>query len=219
MREKNVPNSYLNQRVIVEQDTGVQAETLAPATVKITSDLAAFANPYSILTNEFAETKVRATASFVIDPVELAKQEVKLPTPQPTVINEVSEEPKEEKAPENKTKEKEYVMPEIPVADVAPKAPQMSDMEALNRLAAFQPVTAEEKPAVNFDVPKDAELLKPKEENVSNDLEILNDLQADETETKKSKNTKQEMNTAMNGLEGLLAELSDGGDSNILGMG
>ena len=51
MREKKVLNSYLNQRAIQDNNEGVQTETLAPATVKISSSLATFANPYSIITN------------------------------------------------------------------------------------------------------------------------------------------------------------------------
>ena len=82
MREK--PNSYLNQRIITaeaQETSGVQTEILTQATVKITSDIAAFANPYSILTNEFSSPKFRAVeVSFVIDPAELSKNVVKLPT-------------------------------------------------------------------------------------------------------------------------------------------
>lgn len=209
MREKKVLNSYLNQRDIQDSNPGVQTETLAPATVKIASSLTTFTNPYSILTNEYVEAKTVAV-SYVINPAELAKNEVKLPKVTETVSSTVVEKVKE------KVKEKEYPLPEVPVAQAPP---QMSDMEILNRLSQYQD-TPVQKSEIKFDVPKDAEIFNtPKEENNSNDLEILNELQADETEAKKSSTTKEQMNTAMNGLEGLLAELSDEDGSNTLGMG
>lgn len=209
MREKKVPNSYLNQRAIQDNNEGVQTETLAPATVKISSSLATFANPYSIITNEYVETKT-VTVSYVINPAELAKNEVKLPQ---AAASEVvtTEAPVAEKV-----KEKEYPLPEVPVTQASPK---MSDMEILNRLSQYQDAPVQT-PETKFEIPKDAEIFDtPKEETVSNDLEILNELQADETEAKKSSTTKEKINTAMNGLEGLLAELSDEDGSNTLGMG
>ena len=206
MREK--PNSYLNQRIITaeaQETSGVQTEILTQATVKITSDIAAFANPYSILTNEFSSAKFRAVeVSFVIDPTELAKNVVKLPTVSAEAKSETAKKPKEEK---QRVKEKEYTIPEEFKADTAPKAPQMGDMEILNRLAEFQGAAAQKTQNREeiFEVPKD--------------VEVLNELQSEETTNKKSKTTKEEINTAMNGLEGLLAELSDGEESHNLGMG
>lgn len=209
MREKKVLNSYLNQRAIKDNNEGVQTETLAPATVKISSSLATFANPYSIITNEYVETKT-VTVSYVINPAELAKNEVKLPK---AAVSEVvsTDVPVAEKV-----KEKEYPLPEVPVTQAPPK---MSDMEILNRLSQYQDAPVQT-PETKFEIPKDAEIFDtPKEETASNDLEILNELQADETEAKKSSTTKEKINTAMNGLEGLLAELSDEDGSNTLGMG
>ena len=96
----------------------------------------------------------------------------------------------------------------------------MSDMEILNRLAEFQGAAAQKTQNREeiFEVPKDVEFTEaPKEE--TNDLQVLNELQSEETENKKSKTTKEEISSAMNGLEGLLAELSDGEESHNLGMG
>ena len=112
MREK--PNSYLNQRIVTaeaQETPGVQTEILTQATVKISSDIAAFANPYSILTNEFSSPKFRAVeVSFVIDPAELAKNVVKLPTVSAEAKSETAKKPKEEK---QRVKEKEYTIPEL----------------------------------------------------------------------------------------------------------
>lgn len=219
MREK--PNSYLNQRIITaeaQETSGVQTEILTQATVKITSDIAAFANPYSILTNEFSSAKLRAVeVSFVIDPTELAKNVVKLPTVKPEPVEEKKIE-KQEKTEKSRTKEKEYSIPQEFASK--PDTPQMSDMEILNRLAEFQGAAAQKTQNREeiFEVPKDVEFTEaPKEE--TNDLQVLNELQSEETTNKKSKTTKEEINTAMNGLEGLLAELSDGEESHNLGMG
>lgn len=221
MQDKSKPNSYLNQRTVITESheaSGVQTEVLTQATVKITSDIAAFANPYSILTNEFSSPKFRAVeVSFVINPAELAKNVVKLPTVSAEAKSETAKKPKEEK---QRVKEKEYTIPEEFKADTAPKAPQMSDMEILNRLAEFQGAAAQKTQNREeiFEVPKDVEFTEaPKEE--TNDLQVLNELQSEETTNKKSKTTKEEINTAMNGLEGLLAELSDGEESHNLGMG
>lgn len=211
MREKKVLNSYLNPRLSTpdtqDDNGGVQTETLAPATVKISSNLAAYANPYSIITNEYVETKTVA-ASYIINPVELAKNEVKLPRVSEVVSTEVKQVDK-------------IKLPEFETVEVAKPAPKMSDMEILNRLAEYQDVKRDTDVAeTQFEIPKDAEIFnQPKEENLSNDLEILNELQADETEAKQSSTTKEKINTAMNGLEGLLAELSDEDGSNTLGMG
>ena len=163
MREKKVLNSYLNQRAIQDNNEGVQTETLAPATVKISSSLATFANPYSIITNEYVETKT-VTVSYVINPAELAKNEVKLPQ---AAASEVvtTEAPVAEKV-----KEKEYPLPEVPVTQASTK---MSDMEILNRLSQYQDAPVQT-PETKFEIPKDAEIFDtPKEETASNDLEIL----------------------------------------------
>lgn len=223
MREKsNKPNSYLNQRPAVADiqhgSMRVQTETLAPATIKISSDIAVFANPYSILTNEFVETKTKAV-SFVIDPIELSKNEVKLPQ---LIKDTPAKHDAEEATVKVRIKEKEHnVQEDIPIIEDVPTPPKMSDMEILNRLAEFQHSPEEKAESkVQFEIPKDAEIFnQPKEETASNDLEILNELQTEEAATKKSKDTKEEINTAMNGLEGLLAELSnDDGPTNI-GLG
>ncbi len=220
MQDKSKPNSYLNQRTLVtepNETSGVQTEVLTQATVKITADIAAFANPYSILTNEFSSAKLRAVeVSFVIDPAELSKNTVKLPS----IKLEVKpiEEQKTEIKEKSQTKEKEYKIPQE--SATKPEAPQMSDMEILNRLAQYQsaPEQKSQVPEEIFEVPKDAEFtVKPQEE--TNDLQVLNELQSEETENKKSKTTKEEISSAMNGLEGLLAELSDDEDHKDLGMG
>ncbi len=221
MQDKSKPNSYLNQRTVITESheaSGVQTEVLTQATVKITSDIAMFANPYSILTNEFSSAKLRAVeVSFVIDPTELAKNVVKLPTVKPEPVEEKKIE-KQEKTEKSRTKEKEYSIPQEFASK--PDTPQMSDMEILNRLAEFQGAAAQKTQNREeiFEVPKDVEFTEaPKEE--TNDLQVLNELQSEETTNKKSKTTKEEINTAMNGLEGLLAELSDGEESHNLGMG
>lgn len=221
MQDKSKPNSYLNQRTVITESheaSGVQTEVLTQATVKITSDIAMFANPYSILTNEFSSAKLRAVeVSFVIDPAELSKNVVKLPTVKPEPVEEKKIE-KQEKTEKSRTKEKEYSIPQEFASK--PDTPQMSDMEILNRLAEFQGAAAQKTQNREeiFEVPKDVEFTEaPKEE--TNDLQVLNELQSEETTNKKSKTTKEEINTAMNGLEGLLAELSDGEESHNLGMG
>ena len=115
MQDKSKPNSYLNQRTVITESheaSGVQTEVLTQATVKITSDIAMFANPYSILTNEFSSAKLRAVeVSFVIDPTELAKNVVKLPTVKPEPVEEKKIE-KQEKTEKSRTKEKEYSIPQ-----------------------------------------------------------------------------------------------------------
>lgn len=221
MQDKSKPNSYLNQRTVITESreaSGVQTEVLTQATVKITSDITTFANPYSILTNEFSSAKLRAVeVSFVIDPAELSKNVVKLPTIKPEPLEEKKIE-KQEKTEKSKTKEKEYNIPQEFAAK--PDTPQMSDMEILNRLAQYQsaPEQKSRVPEEIFEVPKDAEFtVKPQEE--TNDLQVLNELQSEETENKKSKPTKEEISSAMNGLEGLLAELSEDEDHKDLGIG
>lgn len=221
MREKNNPNSYLNQRVIVpeaQETSGVKTEVLTQATVKITNDIATFANPYSILTNEFSSAKLRAVeVSFVIDPAELSKNIVKLPTVKSEPVEEKKIE-KQEKAEKSGTKEKEYSIPQEFAAK--PDTSQMSDLEILNRLAQYQSTPGHKSrvPEEIFDVPEDADFAV-KLQDETNDLQVLNELQSEETENKKTKTAKEEINSAMNGLEGLLVELSDDGESHNLGMG
>lgn len=97
----------------------------------------------------------------------------------------------------------------------------MSDIEVLNRLSEYQSAhSARVEDKNSFDLSETMPAFEvEKETTVSNDLDVLNELQANASETSKKSNTKEEINTAMNGLEGLLAELSEEGDSKTLGMG
>lgn len=215
MREKKQLSSYLNQRCVKPdvQDVsviGVQAEPLTQPTVSIASDVSASANPYSILTKEFTETKTRAAATFVVDTAEISKNEVKLP--QKTKDEPVEKVKKAEKRPAPIVKE------EIPLVEASQKPMQMSDMALLNSMNV-QPEAPAAHSAQIFDIPEGVELFAAKEEDTSNDLQILNDLQIEENNTKKSKNTKQEISAAQSGLAGLLAELSDEDGSSDLGIG
>lgn len=227
MREKNENvNSYLNQRLcrdIAQQTvTCVQTEVLTPATIKIVDDIQQAVNPYSSLMREYVNVEARANMiNFVIDSAEIAKSEVKLPAVnnESIVKSEVIE--KKEKIEEHKeVKRVEHKLPEIQIVDAASKTPQMSDMEILNSLAKYQDAPQQKTETnLQFDIPKDVQLIETSQETTTNDLQVLNELQAEETKVQKVNKSKAQVNSAMNGLEGLLAELGDFEEPNQLGLG
>ena len=224
MSEKKRPNSYLNPKSVKRTETskekvverGVKIDALEQATVKIASDISAYANPYSVLANDFAEAQIRAVnTSFIMDKSELACSEVKL-TPPPKDLTYVKPEVEKRKVEEVKSEEvkvEQYKpqIQEVPAVEPIVQTSSPSDIEILNNMSITSEIPQQPKAEdkVEFVAPKDISIETTPSKEQDDTLDKLNSIQAleAEAEAKKEKELKEQLETNASDLEALLAEL------------
>lgn len=228
MAKKKPVESYLNKKTKMS-DTKVdaikvQAEDLQQAVVKIPCTNYESATPFSVLANDFADLSNKTSAvPFVVNAVEMAKQEVKLPVAEKKVAEEnvVKKDAKKEASKEVAKQEKSAKLPNIPPQEQVAKPRELSEIEILNKMKELQKDMPQEvAPKENVNIPANAKEYEKYEETkvdkAAVDLKALNELQAEQAKVDKKK-VENRLEVSTNELDDLLRELEEQDDT--LGMG
>lgn len=228
MAKKKSIDSHLNKRSkmsdIKIDEVKVQTKNLVEPEVKLPCVNYDTTTPYSVLTQEFIELNAKTVnVPFSVDSSEFVNQEIILSTAGNKEKNEKT------KKLEIKNKKKAQVKSLTPekMSEITPSvkqanSPELSEFEILNRINELQKeMNSDEVRNVSFDVPKNSEnyehVQNSKIDKEVEDLNILNELQAEQAKNKNNNGVNEQINITSNELDELLKQLEQ--ESGDLGIG